>query len=83
MSAMYYRGAQAAVLVYDVTQPDTLESMHSWTMELMQRIGEGEILLFVAGNKADLRGGGAGITPSPVGSVDKDAGRRYAESIRM
>lgn len=31
---MYYRGAQAAIVVYDVTNPDTFGRAKTWVKEL-------------------------------------------------
>lgn len=30
MAPMYYRGAQAALLVYDITSRESFEELHSW-----------------------------------------------------
>jgi len=34
---MYYRGAQAAIVVYDITNADTFERAKSWVKELQRQ----------------------------------------------
>mmetsp|Transcript_18458 Transcript_18458/g.56665 ORF Transcript_18458/g.56665 Transcript_18458/m.56665 type:complete len:198 (-) Transcript_18458:1487-2080(-) len=53
LAGMYYRGAAAAVLVYDVTSQSSFERMKDWAAEL-DETGPENIVLGVAGNKADL-----------------------------
>jgi hypothetical protein len=55
---MYYRNAQAAVVVYDVTKASSLEKAKSWVKEL-QRQANPNIVIALAGNKVDL------VLPSP------------------
>ena len=35
---MYYRGAQAAIVVYDITNADTFERAKSWVKELQRQV---------------------------------------------
>ncbi|KAI9887646.1 MAG: hypothetical protein M1823_000510 [Watsoniomyces obsoletus] len=53
MSRLYYRGANAGVLCYDVTDAQSFEDMTKWLMELKQNLGE-DAVLHVVGTKADL-----------------------------
>ena len=50
---MYYRGAQAAIVVYDITNSDTFNRAKVWIKEL-QRQAAPNIVIALAGNKADL-----------------------------
>lgn len=50
---MYYRGAQAAIVVYDITNQDTFGRAKTWVKEL-QRQASPNIVIALAGNKADL-----------------------------
>ena len=50
---MYYRNAQAAVVVYDVTKAASLDKAKSWVKEL-QRQANPNIVIALAGNKVDL-----------------------------
>jgi len=53
LAPMYYRGAQAAIVVYDITNPDSFERAKTWVKEL-QRQGNPNIVIALAGNKIDL-----------------------------
>lgn len=53
LAPMYYRNAQAAVVVYDVTKASSLEKAKSWVKEL-QRQANPNIVIALAGNKVDL-----------------------------
>jgi len=53
LAPMYYRNAQAAVVVYDVTKAASLEKAKSWVKEL-QRQANPNIVIALAGNKVDL-----------------------------
>lgn len=41
LAPMYYRGAHAAVLIYDVTSAHTFERAKFWTQELHTNVGPG------------------------------------------
>ncbi|XP_041944703.1 ras-related protein Rab-5B-like [Alosa pseudoharengus] len=53
LAPMYYRGAQAAIVVYDMTNTDTFGRAKTWVSEL-QRQASPNIVIALAGNKADL-----------------------------
>ncbi|GJJ09482.1 hypothetical protein Clacol_003705 [Clathrus columnatus] len=53
LAPMYYRNAQAAVVVYDVTKAASLDKAKSWVKEL-QRQANPNIVIALAGNKLDL-----------------------------
>ncbi|KFM77171.1 hypothetical protein X975_23192, partial [Stegodyphus mimosarum] len=53
MAPMYYRRANAAILMYDITCYDSYESMKSWVVELRVRLEE-PIIMCVVGNKCDM-----------------------------
>ncbi|KAL1677606.1 ras family-domain-containing protein [Schizophyllum commune] len=53
LAPMYYRNAQAAVVVYDITKAASLEKAKSWVKEL-QRQANPNIVIALAGNKVDL-----------------------------
>ncbi len=69
---MYYRNAQAAVVVYDVTKASSLEKAKSWVKEL-QRQANPNIVIALAGNKVDLVQSSASSTSaaSPPESEDE------------
>ena len=53
LAPMYYRGAQAAIVVYDITNQDTFSRAKNWVREL-QRQASPNIVIALAGNKVDL-----------------------------
>ena len=52
----FYHGARGALLVYDITKPETLEHVPAWMGELVKHSGNKEIAVVLVGNKVDLRG---------------------------
>ncbi|XP_041374498.1 ras-related protein Rab-5C-like [Gigantopelta aegis] len=55
LAPMYYRGAQAAVIVYDVNGASTFNRALSWVRELRQQANS-QIVMVWSGNKADIAG---------------------------
>lgn len=53
LGPIYYRDADSALLVFDITDPDSFIKVKSWVKELRKMVGE-EIILCIAGNKTDL-----------------------------
>jgi len=53
LAPMYYRGASAAIVVYDITNKDSFNGAKSWVKEL-QRRGDPNVVIALAGNKSDL-----------------------------
>ncbi|PVI01394.1 ras-domain-containing protein [Periconia macrospinosa] len=53
ISKLYYRGANAGVLCYDITDPTSFEEMGRWLKELKQNLGE-DIILHIVGTKSDV-----------------------------
>ncbi|KAH9877564.1 hypothetical protein IAQ61_002931 [Plenodomus lingam] len=53
ITKLYYRGANAAVLCYDITDPQSFEEMGRWLKELKTNLGE-EVILHVVGTKSDI-----------------------------
>lgn len=56
---MYYRGAAAAVVVYDITHPASFERAKKWVWELRQNVANAALVIALVGNKADLAEEGA------------------------
>lgn len=53
LAPMYYRGAAAAIVVYDITRQNTFKTLKNWIEELRSQ-GPKDIAIAIAGNKADL-----------------------------
>lgn len=56
---MYYRNAQAALVVYDLTKPTSLIKAKHWVAELQRQASPG-IVIALVGNKLDLTNDGTG-----------------------
>lgn len=66
---MYYRNANCAVVVYDITQSASLDKARAWIREL-QRQADPSIVIALCGNKIDL---------SARRQVTQDEAQKYAE----
>lgn len=53
LAPMYYRNAQAAIVMYDITKASTLDKAKGWIKEL-QRQANSQIVIALVGNKLDL-----------------------------
>ncbi|XP_020248555.1 ras-related protein RABF1 isoform X2 [Asparagus officinalis] len=53
LAPLYYRGAAVAVVVYDITSPESFSKAQYWVKEL-QKHGSPDIVMALVGNKADL-----------------------------
>ncbi|NWH82576.1 RAB17 protein, partial [Piaya cayana] len=51
---LYYRGAHAALLVYDITDKKTLNQAKLWLTDLEKEFLPDEIVIALVGNKTDL-----------------------------
>ena len=54
MTNLYYRDAQVAILTYDVTNEQSLESLNYWLNELNDKVEIDNMILCLAGNKNDV-----------------------------
>ena len=52
LAPMYYRGAAAAIIVYDITQEDSFNGAITWIKEVKKRAQHAKLIL--VGNKSDL-----------------------------
>jgi GTPase SAR1 family protein len=68
---MYYRGAQAAVVVFDVTSRESFDGAKGWVRELQKRT-ENAMIIALAGNKVDL---------AHLRRVDSEVGLPHARVI--
>ncbi|KAF5333233.1 hypothetical protein D9611_002286 [Ephemerocybe angulata] len=53
MAPMYYRGANAALLLYDITNASSFEDVRGWLEELKKNCSP-DLLIYIVGSKADL-----------------------------
>ncbi|MCJ1257371.1 GTP-binding protein of the rab/ypt [Lignoscripta atroalba] len=75
LAPMYYRNANCAVVVYDITQAASLDKAKAWVKELQRQANE-NIIIALAGNKLDL------VTDNPdkraITAADAEAYAREA-----
>jgi len=53
LAPMYYRGAQAAIVVYDITNKNSFDKAKEWVKELQQQ-GDPNVVVAFVGNKLDM-----------------------------
>ena len=53
LGPIYYRDADGALLVYDITDAESFSRVQRWVQELRRTVGD-DIAVAIAGNKADL-----------------------------
>ncbi|XP_042491821.1 ras-related protein RHN1-like isoform X5 [Macadamia integrifolia] len=73
LAPMYYRGAAAAVVVYDITSTDSFVKAKKWVQEL-QRQGNSNLVMVLVANKADL---------VSKRQVENEEGEQYAQENGM
>ncbi|XP_017294136.1 ras-related protein Rab-17-like [Kryptolebias marmoratus] len=54
VTPLYYRGAHAALVVYDICKKETFVRAQLWIRELQRQYVPGSTVLFLVGNKGDL-----------------------------
>jgi Ras-related protein Rab-5C len=72
LAPMYYRNAQSALVVYDLTKPTSLIKAKHWVAELQRQASPG-IVIALVGNKLDLTND-AGESTSPGTDAEGEAG---------
>ncbi|TMW61083.1 hypothetical protein Poli38472_014544 [Pythium oligandrum] len=71
LGPIYYRDADGALLVYDITDDESFKKVRTWVKELRRIVGD-DIDISIAGNKVDLQRNR---------KVSEDEAKRYAESV--
>jgi len=79
LAPMYYRGAQAAIVVFDITVLESFKRAQYWVKEL-QRKGIAEMVIALAGNKLDLISAGRAISSKEANSYAEENGCLYFET---
>ncbi|CAM6103199.1 unnamed protein product [Calypogeia fissa] len=74
LAPMYYRGAAAAIVVYDMTNPDSFIRAKKWVNELQRQGSNPNLVIALAGNKADL---------SRRRKVQPEEGQAYADEYEL
>ena len=69
---MFFRGAKAALLVFDLTRPATLNKLQDWHDDLIKNAGK-DVITILVGNKNDL---------VDLRSIPKKEALAYAKKIK-
>ncbi|MBD3193233.1 MAG: GTP-binding protein [Candidatus Heimdallarchaeota archaeon] len=67
----YFFGASGAILVFDVTRPETLDNLSFWIEKVRKNLGHIPMIIF--GNKIDLR--------DQLESLEPEQGEEFAQKI--
>ncbi|CAI5736280.1 unnamed protein product [Hyaloperonospora brassicae] len=71
LGPIYYRDADGALLVYDITDVESFHKVRTWVRELRRIVGD-DISICIAGNKSDLHRNR---------KVSEEDAKRYAASV--
>ncbi|CAN0371458.1 unnamed protein product, partial [Ectocarpus fasciculatus] len=79
----YYRGSHGIVLVYDMSDPRTLDNTAYWMRSIRDTAGSNRVQICLVGNKVDLREevGQEGQRQDLAGMVETSTGRKVAEEF--
>lgn len=74
LGAAFYRGSDACMLVYDVTDPRTLDALAGWQRTFIEKanVDPDGFPIIVVGNKSDF--------PASDHKVSEEDGRKWAEA---
>ncbi|XP_060808726.1 ras-related protein Rab-31 isoform X2 [Amyelois transitella] len=81
MAPMYYRNANAALLVFDITSVTSFAAIKSWVKELQSNVPE-NMVLSVVGNKCDLDESRA-VSRSEATQYAASIGAHYCETSAL
>lgn len=71
LTSQYYRDAKIALIVFDLTNPSTLNSVRDWNTRLRDANGQSSVVVCLVGNKSDL----------PNRQVSQEQGEAEAKAI--
>lgn len=69
----FFRGAKAAIVVYDITNQNTFYRAQAWVQELHRQASPDTVIAFI-GNKADL---------AAKRAIEFEEGEKYAEEAGL
>jgi small GTP-binding protein len=75
MLPLYYRDAQAAIVVYDIAQEKSFKGVNYWVDELCKKCDPEKIVIALAGNKCDL--------DDSQRKISKEMGVQFAKEKKM
>ena len=72
LTQMFYKDANAAILVFDITRKDSFEELTKYWIEKIKENSSSDIILFLAANKSDL---------VEKEDVNEEEARKFAKEI--
>ena len=78
LASIYYRKAQGALLVYDITDTSSFVRIQHWVLELRSQ-ADPEIFLVLVGNKSDQEDQRQ-VSPAQAGAYAKSIGALHCET---
>eukprot|EP00066_Takifugu_rubripes_P021871 XP_011611137.1 PREDICTED: ras-related protein Rab-17 isoform X1 [Takifugu rubripes] len=82
VTPLYYRGAHAALLVYDISKRETFYRVQLWLQELEKHYIPGSTVMWLIGNKADL-GHARQVSEQEGHSLAADRGLYFIETSAL
>ena len=71
----FYIGAQGSLIIYDITNPTSLEKTYNWVTEFFDNNGKGPQPVVLIGNKIDLR------DKNNISTLSPEDGKKVAQNI--
>jgi small GTP-binding protein len=75
ISGAFYKGAKAAILMFDVTQPKTLDGLDEW-IKLMKKENVYDIPKIIVGNKIDIR-------KTDKGQIYPEKAKKFCDNLKV
>lgn len=77
----FFMGSQAAIVLYDISNPATISSVDNWVRELWANNGKGPHLpIVIVGNKVDLR---RKVDTAVPGSEGRELAEQLSEEVSL
>eukprot|EP01117_Protostelium_nocturnum_P014359 TRINITY_DN5463_c0_g1_i1.p1 TRINITY_DN5463_c0_g1~~TRINITY_DN5463_c0_g1_i1.p1 ORF type:complete len:213 (-),score=52.39 TRINITY_DN5463_c0_g1_i1:29-667(-) len=74
IAPMYYRGALAAIIAYDITNLESFDRVSKWLDEIKEKMGKDAPVMAIVGTKCDL---------SDSRQVTEEAGQSLADKYKI
>jgi small GTP-binding protein len=75
MSKLYYLDAEAIILVYDISNEESVINLKYWIQEIKNNVNINNIILAIAANKCDIK--------EIDGKVDIKKGKKFADDNNL
>jgi small GTP-binding protein len=82
ITANYYRGAQGALLVYDVTERGSFDRVHAW-FDRARQLGGEDVEMILVGNKIDLPDSQRQVSTEEGTALAAQLGISFAETSAL